>query len=239
MSNADPGLGAVPDGHLETDAEKSLGGETPDGRALGGETPGGESPDDRALGGETLGGRLWLRRLGRWLAIAFVAGSFVFWAWAFSPWARSENPGRLDNREFASWARQRCALTQDAVNALPSARQAASRVQRADQVDLGTAEVEALVSDLRGRADQSLARVSDDSGPADGELVDSWLADWAVYIEDRHRFAARLRDPADDTPDREMRFLLVDMVEGSTYTERMDGFARLNDMDACQTPGDV
>ena len=29
------------------------------------------------------------------------------------------------------------------------------------------------------------------------------------------------------------------MTEGSTYTERMDGFSRLNDMDSCQVPGDV
>jgi len=33
--------------------------------------------------------------------------------------------------------------------------------------------------------------------------------------------------------------LLVDMTEGSTYTERMDGFSRLNNMDNCQVPGDV
>ena len=181
----------------------------------------------------------WLRLMGRCLAIAFVAGSFAFWAWAFSPWARSENPGRLDNREFAAWAQQRCGLARDAVNALPSARQASSRSQRADQVDLGTAEVRALVKDLGVRAELSLAAVSSDSGPADTELVNAWLDDWAVYIEDRDRFAARLRDPDDDTPDRELRFLLVDMTEGSTYTERMDGFARLNDMDACEVPGDV
>lgn len=178
-----------------------------------------------------------MRGLVRWLGIAFVAGSFIFWAWAFSPLARTENPARLDDREFAAWAQQRCTATQEAVDALPSAREANTRSDRADQVDRGTAEVEKLMAALAQRAD-SLATVSDD-GPADASLVRAWLEDWEVYVTDRRRFSERLRDPLDDTPDREMRFLLVDLTEGGTYTERMDGFARLNDMDACEVPGDV
>ena len=29
------------------------------------------------------------------------------------------------------------------------------------------------------------------------------------------------------------------MTEGSTYAERLDGFARLSNMDNCQVPGDI
>ena len=179
------------------------------------------------------------RRLGRWLAGLFIVGSFVFWAWAFSPWARSENPARLDDRGFAQWADQRCARAQAAIAALPTARQAASRAERADQVDRATDEVEALVVDLRLRADASLATSTEGEGPPDIELVGAWLADWDVYVTDRRSHSHRLRTAAEDTPDRELRFLLVDMTEGSTYTERMDGFSRLNNMDNCQVPGDV
>ena len=183
--------------------------------------------------------RGWLRRAGRWLGGAFVVGSFVFWAWAFSPWARSENPARLDDRAFAAWADQRCVQAQAAIDGLPTARQAQSRIERADQVDQGTAEVESLVDDLRRTAESSLSAEPEGSGAGDADLVRSWLDDWDTYISDRRSHAERLRTASDDTPDRELRFLLVDMVEGSTYTERMDGFARLNDMDACQIPGDV
>ena len=201
-----------------------------------------EGPDSAAgTSGSTGTGpspRRW-RRLGRWLGGLFVVGSFVFWAWAFSPWARTENPARLDDREFAQWADQRCAEAQTAIAALPTARQAGSREERADQVDRGTDEVEALVSALRLRAETSLSDSTESDGPPDTDLVDAWLADWDVYVSDRRGHSDRLRAADDDTPDRELRFLLLDMTEGSTYTERMDGFSRLNNMDACQVPGDV
>ena len=179
------------------------------------------------------------RLVGRWLGGLFVVGSFVFWAWAFSPWARTENPARLDDRGFAQWADQRCAEAQTAIAALPTARQAASREDRADQVDRGTDEVEALVDDLRLRAEASLSGSTEGDGPPDAALVGDWLADWDVYVSDRRSHSDRLRTAGEDTPDRDLRFLLVDMTEGSTYTERMDGFSRLNNMDNCQVPGDV
>ncbi len=179
------------------------------------------------------------RLAGRWLAGVFIAGSFVFWAWAFSPWARSENPARLDDRDFAAWADQRCAEAQEVINALPSARQAGSRAQRADDIDRGSDAVASLVTDLRSRANASLTDTTLSEGPADTELIRGWLADWDVYLADRRSHTVKLRTASDDTPDRELRFLLLDMTEGSTYTERMDGFARLNNMDNCQVPGDV
>ena len=125
------------------------------------------------------------------------------------------------------------------INALPTARQAQSRAERAAQVDTGTDEVERLVEHLRSMAESSVTSLSDGSGPPDTELVAAWLDDWQTYITDRRHHAERLRSAKETTPDRELRFLLVDMTEGSTYTERMDGFARLNDMDSCQIPGDV
>jgi len=216
--------------------------------AEGPDGPAGAGPDGDA-GGRTSGepggdagtrrGPVRWRRLGRWLGGLFVVGSFVFWAWAFSPWARTENPARLDNRDFVAWADQRCEEAQSAIAALPTARQAASREERAEQVDRATEEVESLVEDLRTRARASLATATEGDGPPDADLVGDWLADWDVYVSDRRSHSDRLRTADEDTPDRELRFLLVDMTEGSTYTERMDGFSRLNNMDNCQVPGDV
>ena len=205
-------------------------------------TTGEPPPTDPASAGEPTArspSRSPLRVAGKWLGGLFVVGSFVFWAWAFSPWARTENPGRLDDRSFVAWADQRCARAQAAIDALPTARQAASRTERADQVDRGTDEVESLVTDIRLRAEASLSPSTDGEGPPDTDLVGAWLEDWDVYISDRRSHAERLRTADEDTPDRELRFLLLDLTEGSTYTERMDGFARLNNMDSCQVPGDV
>ncbi len=197
--------------------------------------------DDRGdRGAPWPGARRW-RRLGRLLAVLFVVTSFVFWAWAFSPWARRENPARLDNRDYAVWAEARCAQAQAAIDALPTPRQANTHDERADQVDLGTAVVKRLVDDLRRTAEASLAVAPDsgNTGISDAGLVEKWIGDWQVYIADRENHSRRLQAADETTPDRELRFLLVDMTEGSTYTERMDGFARLNDMDSCQIPGDV
>ena len=182
--------------------------------------------------------RRWWQLLGRGLGAAFVVASFSFWAWAFSPWARSENPARLDDRAFAAWADQRCARAQAAIDALPTARQAASPRQRADQVDRGTREASALVADLRAAA-TALPGDSKRDKPPDSALVRDWLADWDAYVADRRAHAAKLRGADRDTPDRELRFLLSAVTAGGVYTERMDGFARLNDMDACQVPGDL
>ena len=150
----------------------------------------GEPPptDSAGAGDETPSpGLRRLRLLGKWLGGLFVAGTFVFWAWAFSPWARTENPGRLDDREFVRWAGQRCAQAQTAIDALPTARQAASREERADQVDRGTDEVEALVADLRLRAEASLSTTTDSGGPPDTVLVGAWLDDWDVHVSDRQQ----------------------------------------------------
>ncbi len=190
-------------------------------------------------------------RIGKWLAGIFIVGSFVFWAWAFSPLARSENPARLENREFAALAEQLCALNREAMSEIPTPREANSHAERADQVAMGTGLVEVLVADLGALADTKLVEETsegevssgeapiDEDGPSDMELVQAWLQDWETYVGDRHRHTARLQEATEDTPDNEIRFLLLDMTEGSTYTERMDGFARLNDMDACRVPGDV
>ena len=178
------------------------------------------------------------RRLGRWLGVAFVVASFGFWVWAFSPWARSENPARLDDRAFVGWSERRCSETQSAIGALPSPRQADTLAQRADQVDAGTQHVARLVADLRSAA-EALPLTTPGDGPPDSELVAKWFADWDLYVSDRRAHAAKLRSADEHTPDRDLRFLLSDVVGGGIYTERMDGFARLNNMDACGVPGDV
>lgn len=188
------------------------------------------------------GARRWTA--GRMLAAAVVAASFVFWVWAFTPWARRENPARIDDRGFAAAADARCADLQAFIATLPTARSETAPRQRADQVRTGTEAVEALVADLRASA-SGLSTVTDSNGPPDSELVASWLEDWGVYVADRRTYETALEEAAASPDgggagsDTDLRFLLSDAAPVGVYTERMDGFARLNGMDNCQIPGDV
>ena len=203
---------------------------------------GGPVTGDAAVDGEAAptGARRWTAR--RVLAAAVVAASFVFWVWAFTPWARRENPARIDDRGFAAAADARCAYLQAVIAELPTARPETGLGQRAEQVRAGTAAVESLVADLRASA-ADLSTVTDSDGPPDSELVASWLEDWGVYIADRRTYEASLEEAAAAGPDggerSDIRFLLSDAAPVGIYTQRMDGFARLNGMDNCQIPGDV
>lgn len=198
-----------------------------------------DSAGDRRPG---TGGRRWTT--GRVLAAAAVAASFVFWVWAFTPWARRENPARIDDRGFAAIADARCADLQTFIATLPPARPETALRQRADQVRTGTEAVESLIADLRASA-AGLSTVTDSNGPPDSELVGSWLEDWGVYVADRRAYESSLEAAASAEPDgaagqnADIRFLLSDVAPVGIYTERMDGFARLNNMDNCQIPGDV
>lgn len=206
---------------------------------------------------------VWWRCIGRYLAAAFVMSTFVFWIWAFTPWARKENPAKLDDISFTEWANERCAQAQVMINALPSARQAGTTQKRAEHVKEATRHTADLVHDLHARS-QSLSQSQSLSGgthpggtPAedtlaekiaegkateglsDAALVGLWLDDWNIYLSDRQAHVERLNNATADTADRDLRFLISDVVAGGIYTRRMDGFARLNNMPACQVPGDI
>lgn len=201
---------------------------------------------------------VWWRRIGRYLATVFVASTFVFWIWAFTPWARKENPAKLDDTSFTEWANERCEQAQTMINALPSARQAGTIQKRAKHVEEATRHTADLVRDIHARS-QSLSQEKSLPGSAsaegeiaekgaEGEVVEGlsdaalvrlWLEDWNVYLSDRQAHVERLNNATADTADRDLRFLISDVVAGGIYTRRMDGFARLNNMPACQIPGDI
>ena len=68
----------------------------------------------------------------------------------------------------------------------------------------------------------------------DRSLVAFWIADWEIYLADRLTHANRLRSDGDVKP------LLTALPSGSgSFLERMNGFARVNDFEACLDPGDM
>ena len=66
----------------------------------------------------------------------------------------------------------------------------------------------------------------------DRRLVGLWLDDWEIFLGDRSSHAQRLLSEGD------VRFLTTE-ENGVFINERMNGFARVNNLDSCETPGDL
>tara|TARA_B100000029_G_scaffold205678_1_gene203544 strand:+ start:178 stop:702 length:525 start_codon:yes stop_codon:yes gene_type:complete len=157
--------------------------------------------------------------------LAVLVGAMgVLWVYAFFL-APSGNPDRVEDRAWATAAEARCAQALSEIALLPTAASAPDPATRADDLDEATAVVRAMVDDLA-----ALSGGTED----DRDLVAHWLADWEVYVADRLSHAERLRTEGDVKP------LLTALASGAgSVLERMNGFARVNDMESCLDPGDM
>ncbi len=171
----------------------------------------------------------WWRHLtlGRALAGLFLISMAVFWVWAFSPWKPDSDVDRLTSDDFGELARPRCQTMLDELADLPNPADVTTPAERADLLVLQNAVVAQLVVDLRvlplGSAD-------------DAFLLESWFADWDQYLADRDRHVDRLRTAQDGD---DLRFRLTALNGGRGVDARIDGFATINRMVVCSTPGDV
>jgi hypothetical protein len=173
--------------------------------------------------------RPWWRRLtvGKVLAGAFMLSMVVFWVWAFSPWKPDSNVDRLSTDAFADLARPVCQTMLDDLRAVGNAADVTTPQERADLLVLQNEVVAQFVTDLR-----ALPR----GGPDDAFLLESWFADWDLYLSDRERHVERLRTGDEDD---DLRFRLTAIDGGRGVDARIDGFATANRMEECATPGDV
>jgi hypothetical protein len=161
---------------------------------------------------------------GRIVVTILLVCFFGFWIWAFSPWVPRGNPDRLEDRAFPVAAEAICGPIQARISDLEPAAEATSPADRADTVDEGTALVAAMVEELAGTVTGT---------DHDRELLGKWLGDWREYVSEREDFGQRLRDEGD------VPFLSRDAGRGVSHADRLNGFARVNDMDSCETPKDV
>jgi hypothetical protein len=167
--------------------------------------------------------RPWWRRPGGLLLGAIVVASFLFWGFAFSPWAKETPPDSLKDPAFAQQAEPRCAAAAALMKQLPPAQTAANPGERADAVDQGTAILADLVAQLR---------TFTPAVGTDHELVTAWLVDWDSYLANRADYARRVRT------DPKARFY-VKLRDGQAITTPMDNVATVNHMPSCVTPLDV
>ncbi|MCS5684364.1 MAG: hypothetical protein NZ654_03865 [Acidimicrobiales bacterium] len=156
------------------------------------------------------------------ILVAVVAGLIGMWFYAFLL-APSGNPDRMEDRTWPTSAERRCAEARDAIDALPPAYQSGSPFERSDYLEKGTEILKNMVSDLGSLPGGSAS---------DRDLAARWLEDWESYLSDRQAHVKRLRSEGDVRP------LLSALSDGSSMLERMNGFARVNDMESCLDPGD-
>ena len=161
-------------------------------------------------------------RPGHLLLIVVVAGLISMWFYAFLI-APSGNPDRMEDRTWPTSAERRCAEARDAIDAFPPAYDSGSPLERSDHLEKGTEILETMVFDLGSLPGGSAS---------DRYLVARWLEDWEAYLSDRQAHVERLRSEGDVRP------LLSALPDGSSMLERMNGFARVNEMESCLDPGD-
>lgn len=217
-----------PDGSDAFEAELDRHRLRPDGER---ERPSGSEPRVGGLLEEEGEGR-WGWSIGRVLSALCLIAMVVFWVWAFSPLAPTDNPDQIDDPSIAVAFEARCAPAAAAVDALPNANTVLDldipRLEqmkvRAGHIDEGTAILRLMHADLL-----TLAPPLD---APDGPAFDEWLKDWALYLDDRDAQAENFRAGIDGP--FEVATKGSDQVTGP-----IDQFASVNDMLSCITPTDV
>lgn len=159
-------------------------------------------------------------------AILVLIGAMWFYAFVFAP---REAINRVNDRGWAERSEARCAAVklerfalQDLTEMDPEDR--AALRQKADIVERATDALDKLVDEMEADV------------PADAkgrEIVPQWIDDYRKYLVDRRLFIERLR-----TWERRPDFNETE-VGGVPVSERINKFARENDMRSCQTPYDL
>jgi len=154
------------------------------------------------------------------LVLALVAG-WIFVLFIYRP---SHQLDELSDARFPKAAEKICAVTMAQVGDLPPASQAANAEARSKVVTQADALLGGMVAQL-----DTIAPTGNDKASAG---VREWVADWRNHIGDRDQYAEALRTNSD------ARFL--ESTKGTRQLSRaIDGFAEVNKMESCSTPGDV
>jgi hypothetical protein len=177
------------------------------------------APDDTRAH-RSLWDRSW--RLGLGLVCLAIV---LMWAGIFLGFFDRTAPGTMTDHTFSQAAQPICAATKQQLAELPAAHETTNHVDRAAVVAQTNVDLRAMIDQLR-----AIAPTAD----RDGRMAQEWLDDWSTYVGNREDYADRLR--ADETA----RF--YETTKGSAtqqISQPIDRFAYVNDMDSCDTPGDM
>lgn len=159
---------------------------------------------------------------------AIVALFAVFWTWALF-FASKEAVNKIDDRAWAERAEQICAAATDERLELADFRliddgDADLIRERADIVVRSTDILSAMLDELASVAP------TDEKGSA---IVPLWEAEYRIYLTDRYRYAAELRESGENSPFYESG------SSGIPISERLETFAGDNEMPSCAPPRDL
>ena len=154
--------------------------------------------------------------------------NLVFWG-AILGWTLLRDPSaylppdRLTDRALPATAEERCVDGRGEIDDLDLALVADTPVERAETIDAENEVLVDMVDDL-----DELVRPDGEQGT----WIATWIEDWRTHIEDRQRWADRVR-AGDDGP-------FVERVRGNDQVSSVvDNFAEVNEMESCATLGDV
>jgi hypothetical protein len=164
------------------------------------------------------------RRISLAAAGVFTVATFGLWLYAFFIYDPGLKVDELADRTFPTAAEGICARYEARVDQLPPAPLAETAAQRADVIDEANEILRGMVGELGAEVPVGQGRIT--------EGVEAWLDDWETHIADRQAYADALRTDSD------ARFL--ETIKANRQLSRaIDGFAEVNRMEACTTPGDV
>lgn len=167
----------------------------------------------------------WRHSVPRYIGVGVFLALVSFWVWAFANRDSIAHPDEFDDPVFIQAAEAVCAPRQANIGELPLATAAENAVERGELLELGTAQLELMVAELR-----TLPLPTDPKG-ATG--VPQWLDDYDLFLNDRRVYADVLatgEDPA---------FLISGNAQGVRVTDLLTTYAEVNMMDSCAPSGDV
>ncbi len=154
--------------------------------------------------------------------LVILVGVAALWGYALTRQPQPP-PDRLDDTAWSERAEEVCASNADARDALPQAFQTDDPLERADVVEQANAELDTMLATLRADLPAS---------ERDRSMLDEWLGDWSVYVQNRRDFVERLRSEGDAR-------IFVTEKDGRQITVAIDRFAEVNHMASCRTPKDI
>ena len=179
------------------------------GAPSAGPTPTGEYGPEPREGGLTF---------GRALVLAGIVALVAFWVWALF-FADKTAVNKIDDRAWAERAEAICEPVEAELREL-SRQTSTDLAVRADLVVTSTDLLSRMLDDV------TAVEPGDEKGRA---IVPDWEADYRQLLDDRYRYAERLR-AGQDGPFTETA------VQGVPITERLETFAGDNEMPSCAPP---
>ena len=163
-------------------------------------------------------------KVGRVAVAIVVLAVIAFWIYALGPWRPLGNPDTLDDQAYVAVANGICEAAKEDIDALPNASTANSPAERSVLVADANVILDKMIKDLEVEIDPNVSE-------HDEVVLDKWINDWKVFLDDREAHVERLLDEGDVAFE-------VSRVGGNSVAGRIDAFSNVNS-ETCTIPLDL